>query len=192
MKRTATIKRKTNETDIKIKINIDGEGKYKINTGIKFFDHMLETLSKHSYMDLNITATGDLEVDDHHTVEDVGIVLGEAFNKAIGNKKGIRRMSDATIPMDDSEAKVAIDISGRSYCNMNLNFQNEKIGDLTSDIIIHFFESFATSAKINIYGKTEGSNDHHKAEALFKALAKSLHYATIIENDRIPSTKGKL
>ncbi len=192
MKRTATIKRKTNETDIKIKINIDGEGKYKINTGIKFFDHMLETLSKHSYMDLNITATGDLEVDDHHTVEDVGIVLGEAFNKAIGNKKGIRRMSDATIPMDDSVAKVAIDISGRSYCNMNLNFQNEKIGDLTSDIIIHFFESFATSAKINIYGKTEGSNDHHKAEALFKALAKSLHYATIIENDRIPSTKGKL
>ncbi len=192
MKRSATVTRKTKETDIKIKINIDGEGKYKINTGIKFFDHMLETLSRHSYMDLNIKATGDLEVDDHHTVEDVGIVLGEAFNKAIGDKKGIRRMSDATIPMDDSVAKVAIDISGRSYCNMTLNFQNEKIGDLTSDIIIHFFESFATSAKINIYGKTEGSNDHHKAEALFKALAKSLHYATIIETDRIPSTKGRL
>lgn len=192
MKRIATITRKTNETDIKIKLNIDGEGKYKINTGIKFFDHMLETLSKHSYMDLTIKAIGDLEVDDHHTVEDVGITLGEAFNKAIGNKKGIRRMSDATIPMDDAVAKVAIDISGRSYCNMNLNFQNEKIGDLTSDILIHFFESFATSAKINIYGKVDGSNDHHKAEALFKALAKSLHYACIIETDRIPSTKGKI
>lgn len=192
MKRNATVTRKTKETDIKIKINIDGEGKYKIDTGIKFFDHMLETLSRHSYIDLNIKATGDLEIDDHHTVEDVGIVLGEAFNKAIGDKKGIRRMSDATIPMDDSIAKIAIDISGRSYCNMHLNFQNEKIGDLTSDIIIHFFETFATNAKINIYGKAEGSNDHHKAEALFKALAKALHYATIIETDKIPSTKGKI
>ena len=192
MKRSATVTRKTKETDIKIKINIDGEGKYKIDTGIKFFDHMLETLSRHSYIDLNIKATGDLEIDDHHTVEDVGIVLGEAFNKAIGDKKGIRRMSDATIPMDDSIAKIAIDISGRSYCNMHLNFQNEKIGDLTSDIIIHFFETFATNAKINIYGKAEGSNDHHKAEALFKALAKALHYATIIETDKIPSTKGKI
>lgn len=190
MKRSRTVSRKTKETNIKITLNIDGEGKYNIDTGIKFFDHMLEALSKHSYIDLDIKAIGDIEVDDHHTVEDVGILLGEAFNKALGDKKGIRRMSDATIPMDDSVAKVAIDISGRSYCNMDLKFQNEKIGDLTSDIIIHFFESFAGSGKINIYGKVEGSNDHHKAEALFKAFAKTLHYATIIENDKIPSTKG--
>lgn len=153
---------------------------------------MLESFSKHSYIDLNIKAIGDTEIDDHHTVEDVGILLGEAFNKAIGDKRGIRRMADATIPMDDSLATVAIDISGRSYCNMNLKFNNDKIGDLTADIIVHFFESFANSGKINIYGTIEGSNDHHKAEALFKAFAKSLHYACVIENDKIPSTKGVL
>ena len=192
MKRTAKVSRKTSETDINIEINLDGEGNYNIDTGVNFFNHMLESFSKHSYIDLNIKAIGDTEIDDHHTVEDVGILLGEAFNKAIGDKRGIRRMADATIPMDDSLATVAIDISGRSYCNMNLKFNNDKIGDLTADIIVHFFESFANSGKINIYGTIEGSNDHHKAEALFKAFAKSLHYACIIENDKIPSTKGVL
>ena len=190
--RTAEISRKTSETDINIEINLDGEGNYNIDTGVNFFNHMLESFSKHSYIDLNIKAIGDTEIDDHHTVEDVGILLGEAFNKAIGDKRGIRRMADATIPMDDSLATVAIDISGRSYCNMNLKFNNDKIGDLTADIIVHFFESFANSGKINIYGTIEGSNDHHKAEALFKAFAKSLHYACVIENDKIPSTKGVL
>jgi imidazoleglycerol-phosphate dehydratase len=192
MKRTAKVSRKTSETDIDIEINLDGKGDYNIDTGINFFNHMLESFSKHSYIDLNIKAVGDIEIDDHHTIEDVGILLGTAFNEAIGDKKGIRRMADATIPMDDSVATIAIDISGRSYCNMNLKFKNDKIGDLTSDIIVHFFESFASSAKINIYGTIEGSNDHHKAEALFKAFAKSLHYACIIENDSIPSTKGVL
>ena len=192
MKRTAKVSRKTSETDINIEINLDGEGNYNIDTGVNFFNHMLESFSKHSYIDLNIKAIGDTEIDDHHTVEDVGILLGEAFNKAIGDKRGIRRMADATIPMDDSLATVAIDISGRSYCNMNLKFNNDKIGDLTADIIVHFFESFANSGKINIYGTIEGSNDHHKAEALFKAIAKSLHYACVIENDKIPSTKGVL
>ncbi|MBX7076927.1 MAG: imidazoleglycerol-phosphate dehydratase HisB [Methanobacteriaceae archaeon] len=192
MKRTAKVSRKTSETDINIEINLDGEGNYNIDTGVNFFNHMLESFSKHSYIDLNIKAIGDTEIDDHHTVEDVGILLGEAFNKAIGDKRGIRRMADATIPMDDSLATVAIDISGRSYCNMNLKFNNDKIGDLTADIIVHFFESFANSGKINIYGTIEGSNDHHKAEALFKAFAKSLHYACVIENDKIPSTKGVL
>ncbi|MDD2643491.1 MAG: imidazoleglycerol-phosphate dehydratase HisB [Methanobacteriaceae archaeon] len=192
MERTAKVNRKTSETDINIELNIDGEGNYDIDTGINFFNHMLESFSKHSYMDLKIKAIGDIEVDDHHTVEDIGILLGTAFNKAVGDKKGIRRMADATIPMDDSVAKIAIDISGRNYCNMDLKFKNDKIGDMTSDIIIHFFESFASSAKINIYGTVKGSNDHHKAEALFKAFAKSLHYACIIENDKIPSTKGVL
>ena len=192
MKRTAKVSRKTSETDINIEINLDGEGNFNIDTGVNFFNHMLESFSKHSYIDLNIKAIGDTEIDDHHTVEDVGILLGEAFNKAIGDKRGIRRMADATIPMDDSLATVAIDISGRSYCNMNLKFNNDKIGDLTADIIVHFFESFANSGKINIYGTIEGSNDHHKAEALFKAFAKSLHYACVIENDKIPSTKGVL
>ncbi|MDD4593944.1 MAG: imidazoleglycerol-phosphate dehydratase HisB [Methanobacteriaceae archaeon] len=192
MERTAKVNRKTSETDINIELNIDGEGNYDIDTGINFFNHMLESFSKHSYMDLKIKAIGDIEVDDHHTVEDIGILLGTAFNKAVGDKKGIRRMADATIPMDDSVAKIAIDISGRNYCNMDLKFKNDKIGDMTSDIIIHFFESFASSAKINIYGTVKGSNDHHKAEALFKAFAKSLHYACIKENNKIPNNKGVL
>ena len=165
MTRTAKVSRKTSETDIEIELNID---------------------------DLNIKAIGDIEIDDHHTVEDVGILLGEAFFEAIGDKKGIRRMGHAIVPMDDSVATVAIDISGRSYCNMDLDFKHDKIGDLSSDVVVHFFESFASSAKINIYGTCEGANDHHKAEALFKAFAKSLYDACKIEHDEILSTKGVL
>ena len=192
MKRYANISRKTSESDISIKINLDGKGDYNISTGINFFNHMLESFSKHSMIDLEVIAEGDIEVDDHHTIEDVGIVLGEAFIEAIGDKKGIKRMAHAIVPMDESVSTVAIDISGRSYCNMDLNFKNEKIGDMTSDIIIHFFESFAFSAKLNIYGKVEGFNDHHKAEATFKAFAKAIKEAIIIEHDQIPSTKGIL
>ena len=127
MTRIAKVSRKTSETDIEIELNIDGTGKYEIDTGVHFFNHMLESFSKHSFIDLNIKAVGDIEIDDHHTVEDVGILLGEAFAEAIGDKKGIRRMGHAIVPMDDSVATVAIDISGRSYCNMNLNFKNDKI-----------------------------------------------------------------
>ena len=192
MERTAKVSRKTSETDIEIELNIDGTGKYNIDTGVNFFNHMLESFSKHSFIDLDIKAIGDVEIDDHHTVEDVGILLGEAFAEAIGDKKGIRRMGHAIVPMDDSVATVAIDISGRSYCNMSLDFKNDKIGDLTSDIIVHFFESFASSGKINIYGICEGANDHHKAEAVFKAFAKSLYDACKIEHDEILSTKGVL
>ena len=192
MTRIAKVSRKTSETDIEIELNIDGTGKYEIDTGVNFFNHMLESFSKHNFIDLKIKATGDVEIDDHHTVEDVGILLGEAFAEAIGDKKGIRRMGHAIIPMDDSVATVAIDISGRSYCNMKLDFKNEKIGDLTSDIIVHFFESFASSGKINIYGTCEGANDHHKAEAIFKAFAKSMYDACKIEHDEILSTKGVL
>lgn len=192
MTRTAKVSRKTSETDIEIELNIDGTGKYEIDTGVNFFNHMLESFSRHSFMDLKIKAIGDIEIDDHHTVEDVGILLGEAFAQAIGDKKGIRRMGHAIVPMDDSVATVAIDISGRSYCNMDLDFKHDKIGDLSSDVVVHFFESFASSGKINIYGTCEGANDHHKAEALFKAFAKSLYDGCKIEHDEILSTKGVL
>ena len=192
MTRTSKVSRKTSETDIEIELNIDGTGKYNIDTGVNFFNHMLESFSKHSFIDLNIKAIGDIEIDDHHTVEDVGILLGEAFLEAIGDKKGIRRMGHAIVPMDDSVATVAIDISGRSYCNMKLDFKNDKIGDMSSDVVVHFYESFASSGKINIYGTCEGANDHHKAEALFKAFAKSLYDACKIEHDEILSTKGVL
>jgi imidazoleglycerol-phosphate dehydratase len=192
MTRISNVSRKTSETDISIKMNLDGEGKYDIETGINFFNHMLESFSKHSMIDLDVKAVGDIEIDDHHTIEDVGILLGEAFLEAIGDKKGIKRMAHAIVPMDESVSTVAIDISGRSYCNMSLDFKNEKIGDMTSDIIIHFFESFVSSAKLNIYGTVEGANDHHKAEAVFKAFAKALKEAIKIEHDQIPSTKGVL
>ncbi|MDO5823199.1 imidazoleglycerol-phosphate dehydratase HisB [Methanobrevibacter sp.] len=192
MTRNANVSRKTSETEIAVKLNLDGTGKYNISTGVNFFNHMLESFSKHSMVDLDIQASGDIEIDDHHTIEDVGILLGDAFSEAIGDKKGIKRMAHAIVPMDESVATVAIDISGRSYCNMDLSFKNEKIGDMTSDIVIHFFESFSSSAKVNIYGTVEGANDHHKAEAIFKAFAKSVKEAIKVEHNQIPSTKGVL
>ena len=192
MSRNSDVSRKTSETDIAIKMNLDGTGKYNISTGINFFNHMLESFSKHSMIDLDVNAIGDIEIDDHHTIEDVGILLGEAFLEAIGDKVGIKRMAHAIVPMDESVATVAIDISGRSYCNMDLDFKNEKIGDMTADIVVHFFESFASSAKLNIYGEVQGVNDHHKCEAIFKAFAKALKDAVKIEHDQIPSTKGVL
>ena len=192
MSRTANVERITSETDIKINMDLDGEGKYDISTGVNFFNHMLEAFSKHSMIDLEINAVGDIEIDDHHTIEDVGILLGEAFSQAIGDKIGIRRMAHAIVPMDESVATVAVDISGRSYCNMELNFKNEKIGDMTADIVVHFFESFASSAKLNIYGEVKGVNDHHKCEAIFKAFAKAMKDAIKVEHNQLPSTKGVL
>ena len=192
MSRISKKTRRTSETEITIKMNLDGNGKYNISTGVNFFNHMLESFSKHSMIDLDIKADGDIHIDDHHTIEDVGILLGEVFLEAIGDKRGIKRIAHAMVPMDESISTVAVDISGRAYCNMDLKFKNEKIGDMTSDIIIHFFESFSSSAKINIYGKVEGVNDHHKAEAVFKAFAKSMKEAIKIENNQIPSTKGIL
>ena len=192
MSRNSNVSRETSETKIDIKMNLDGIGSYDISTGVNFFNHMLESFSKHSMIDLDIQAVGDIEIDDHHTIEDVGILMGEAFLVAIGDKKGIKRMAHAIVPMDESVATVAVDISGRSYCNMDLSFKNDKIGDMTADVTVHFFESFASSAKLNIYGRVEGANDHHKAEALFKAFAKSLKEAVKIEHDQIPSTKGVL
>jgi imidazoleglycerol-phosphate dehydratase len=190
MVRIATVERKTSETDIKLKINLDGNGNYNIDTGIKFFNHMLESFSKHSFFDLELKAIGDIDIDDHHLIEDLGIVLGEGFLKALGDKKGIKRMAHAIVPMDDSLSTVAIDISGRSYSFVNISFNNYKIGDMTSEIIPHFFESFASTAKININANVVGTNDHHKVESLFKGFAKALKEAVKIEHDKIPSTKG--
>ena len=190
MERKKKLSRKTSETSITLSIDLDGEGNSDINTGIEFFDHMLASFAKHSLFNLEVEAVGDIEVDDHHTVEDVGILLGEALNDALGNKKGIKRMAHALVPMDESLAMVAIDISGRSYTVLDLNFKNEKIGNLSTENIGHFLESLARTGKINLHTRCEGENDHHQAEALFKALAQSLYESTRIIHQSIPSTKG--
>ncbi len=190
--RKKTLSRKTNETDIKISLDLDGEGLFNINTGIEFFNHMLDSFAKHGFFDLEVNAKGDTGVDDHHTVEDVGILLGKIYNEAIGDKKGIRRMAHAIVPMDDALATVAVDISGRSYSVLNFEFNKPKVGDLSTENVEHFFESFANSAEININAKVDGENDHHKIEALFKSFARALKEASIIEHESIPSTKGIL
>jgi imidazoleglycerol-phosphate dehydratase len=190
--REKTLSRKTSETDIKISLDLDGEGHFNNETGIEFFNHMLDSFAKHGYFNLEVNAKGDVGVDDHHTVEDVGILLGEVYNKAIGDKKGIRRMAHAIVPMDDALATVAVDISGRSYAVLDIEFNKPKVGDLSTENVEHFFESFANSARININAKVEGENDHHKIEALFKSFARALTDASIIEHDSIPSTKGIL
>ena len=190
--RKKTMSRKTNETDIKISLDLDGEGLFNINTGIEFFNHMLDSFAKHGFFDLEVNAKGDTGVDDHHTVEDVGILLGKVYNEAIGDKKGIKRMAHAIVPMDDALATVAVDISGRSYSVLNFQFKKPKVGDLSTENVEHFFESFANSAEININAKVDGENDHHKIEALFKSFARALKEASIIEHESIPSTKGIL
>jgi imidazoleglycerol-phosphate dehydratase len=190
--RKKTLSRKTSETDIKITLDLDGKGQFNNETGIEFFDHMLDSFAKHGYFNLEIKAKGDVGVDDHHTVEDVGILLGEVYNKAIGDKKGIKRMAHAIVPMDDALATVAVDISGRSYSVLSIGFNKPKVGDLSTENVEHFFESFANSARININAKVEGDNDHHKIEALFKSFARALKDASTIEHDSIPSTKGIL
>lgn len=190
--RKQKMSRKTSETDIKISLNLDGRGETNIKTGIEFFDHMLNSFAKHGFFDLEVEAKGDIGVDDHHTVEDVGILLGEVFNKAIADKKGIIRMAHSIVPMDDALATVAVDISGRNYTVLDFNFRNANVGELSTENIGHFFTSFANSAKININAKVEGENDHHKIEVLFKSLARALKEASIIEHNSIPSTKGIL
>jgi len=190
--RKQTMSRKTSETDIKITINLDGNGDYDVDTGIEFFDHMLNSFAKHGFFDLIVKAEGDTGVDDHHTVEDVGILLGEVYKEAIGDKKGIKRFSHAIIPMDDSLATVAVDISGRSYSVLNIVFKKPKVGDMSTENVEHFFESFANSARININANVTGENDHHKIEALFKSFARALKDASSIEHDTVPSTKGVL
>jgi len=191
--RNAKIERKTKETQISLELNLDGNGKSSIDTPLKFLNHMLENFSKHSRFDLNVIARGDVEVDDHHLVEDVGICLGRALEKALGDKKGITRMGCAIVPMDDALATVALDLSGRAYAKINIpfsEFKEGKLGDLSKENIPHFFESFALNGKFNLHMKVEGKNDHHKVEACFKALAKALYDAVYPSGSEIPSTKG--
>jgi len=188
--RKAVISRSTKETSIKIELNIDGTGQVEITTGILFFDHMLNQVAQHGLFDLKISASGP---DEHHVVEDVAICLGQAFSKALGERKGIVRMADSTIPMDESLATVALDISGRGYMVMDAAFEHQMIGELNTDLIRHFLVSFAVESKMNINVRVHcGINDHHKAEAIFKALARSLDKATMIDGriaDILPSTK---
>ncbi|MEW6010630.1 MAG: imidazoleglycerol-phosphate dehydratase HisB [Euryarchaeota archaeon] len=190
--RKKKMSRKTSETDIQIMLNVDGKGEYDIDTGVEFFNHMLESFARHGFFDLKVKAQGDVGVDDHHTVEDVGLLLGEVFKKALGDKKGIKRMAHAIIPMDEALATVAVDISGRSYCVLDMEFKKQKVGDLSTENVSHFLKSFAQNAGLNINAKLEGENDHHQIEALFKSLARALKEAVVVEHDMIPSTKGVL
>jgi imidazoleglycerol-phosphate dehydratase/histidinol-phosphatase len=192
-KRKAVLERKTNETDIKIELNLDGTGKSKIETGLPFFDHMLDQLARHGGMDLDITVKGDLEVDEHHTIEDTAIALGEVFYVSLGNKLGIERYG-FTLPMDDCLAQVAIDFGGRSWLVWDADFKREKIGELPTEMFFHFFKSFADGAKANLNIKAEGNNEHHKIEAIFKAFAKAIKVAVKRDPDKLilPSTKGLL
>jgi imidazoleglycerol-phosphate dehydratase/histidinol-phosphatase len=189
--RTCTIERKTKETEISMSVNIDGTGICDINTGLKFFDHMLEQISKHGLIDLKIDVKGDLEVDEHHTIEDTAIVLGEAFLKALENKKGMERYG-FLLPMDDCLAQVAIDFGGRNWFEWQVNFNREKIGDVPTEMFYHFFKSFSDNAKCNLNIKCEGQNEHHKIEGVFKAFAKAIKMAVKrdINNNTLPSTKG--
>ncbi len=190
--RKATINRKTNETDINITINLDGSGQSAISTGIGFFDHMLEQVSKHGNIDLSIDLKGDLEIDEHHTIEDVAITFGEAFLKALGSKKGIERYG-FLLPMDDCLAQVALDFGGRPWLVWESVFKREKIGEMPTEMFMHFFKSFSDAAKCNLNIKAEGENEHHKIEAIFKAFAKAIKMAISKTNNySIPSTKGSL
>lgn len=190
--REASKRRKTNETDITIAVNLDGNGKSNISTGIGFFDHMLEQLSKHGGIDLKINVKGDLEIDEHHTIEDVAICLGETFQEALGSKKGIERYG-FLLPMDDCLAQVAIDFGGRSWLVWDTSFKREMIGEMPTEMFMHFFKSFTDGAKCNLNIKAEGENEHHKIESIFKAFAKAIKMAVRQTNDfSIPSTKGVL
>ena len=191
--RSASIERKTNETDIFINLNLDGTGKSKIETGIAFFDHMLDQIARHGQMDLEILVKGDLEVDEHHTIEDTAIALGEVFAKALGNKLGIERYGFC-LPMDDCLAQVAIDFGGRNWLVWETEFKREMVGKMPTEMFNHFFKSFSDGAKANINIKAEGTNEHHKIEAIFKAFAKAIKVAVKRDTEKmiLPSTKGML
>lgn len=191
--RRVSYERKTNETDIKLQLNLDGNGKSKIDTGIPFFDHMIDQLARHGAMDIKLSVKGDLEVDEHHTIEDTAIALGESFAKALGNKLGIERYGFC-LPMDDCLAQVAIDFGGRNWLVWETEFKREMIGKMPTEMFIHFFKSFSDGAKANINIKAEGANEHHKIEAIFKAFAKAIKVAIKRDPDKmiLPSTKGSL
>ena len=193
--REATVERKTKETQISLYLNVDGQGKANVDTGIGFLDHMITLLATHGLFDITIEAHGDLQVDDHHTAEDVFICLGRALDQALGSRIGIVRTAHAYVPMDEALARVAIDLGGRPYCIFEANFVTPKVGSLGTDLIFHLFETFAIHARMNLHAHIlYGRNDHHKVEALFKALARALDGATLPDSRRgdVPSTKGTL
>jgi imidazoleglycerol-phosphate dehydratase/histidinol-phosphatase len=191
--RIGRIKRVTNETEIGIEINLDGSGKAEISTGIGFFDHMLELLARHSSIDLRVQVNGDLHVDEHHTIEDTALALGEAFTQALSDKRGIERYG-FLLPMEDSVAEVAVDFSGRPYLKWETEFKREKIGEMPTEMFKHFFKSFCDTSKSNLYVKAVGENEHHKIESIFKGFARAVKSAVKINpgSDEIPSTKGVL
>ena len=194
--RTATITRKTAVTDITVQIDLDGTGRYDNQTGVGFFDHMLDQLSRHALIDMTIRATGDLHIDDHHTVEDVGIALGQALTQALADKRGIRRYGSCLLPMDDAQVRAALDLSGRPFLVWNLDMPTAKIGTFDTELVREFFQAFATHGGITLHvDKLHGFNSHHIAEAAFKAVARALREAVEPDPrraDAIPSTKGTL
>ena len=191
--RKGTLERKTNETDIRLTLNLDGSGKVSVATGIPFFDHMLHAMAKHGGFDLTCTVKGDLGVDCHHTVEDTGIVLGDAIRKAIGNGEGISRFSHAIIPMDEALATVALDCGGRGYLVYTGTFGGQSVGGIQADIFEHFFHTLCTKAGITAHVSFTGRNDHHKCEAVFKAFGIALSHAVAMSGKKgVPSTKGRL
>ena len=196
MSRQAVVKRKTDETNIKISLDIDGTGKREINTPVGFLSHMLDLFAKVGLFDLTIKATGDTWIDEHHTVEDIGICLGEAFTSALGDKRGINRYGFFILPMDEALATVVIDFAGRYSFKFECPFEREKVGDLPTELVKHFWDAFAKNAKVNLFIKVEyGENDHHKIEAIFKAVARAIRIATTLDKratDQIPSTKESL
>jgi imidazoleglycerol-phosphate dehydratase len=195
-KRSAEIDRKTAETQIALRLTIEGKGRYNISTGIRFLDHMLELFTRHGAFDLELTCKGDLDVDQHHTVEDVGIALGEAFDRALGDKKGIMRAGYFLMPMDETLGIAAVDLSGRVYSIIDTKVKTRLVGDLQSELVDDFFEGFARGARANVHLKTMyGRSNHHKVEALFKAFARALRFASTRDaqlGDMLPSTKGLL
>jgi imidazoleglycerol-phosphate dehydratase len=195
MTRVATVERKTSETDIVVELELDGTGRHEISTGVGFFDHMLTAVAVHGLFDLTVQAKGDLHIDTHHTIEDVGLVLGQALDKALGDRRGIQRMGHAYVTMDEALGFVAVDLSGRPYCVFNGQWHTPVIGQMPTDLVQHFFESVAVTGRLNLHARVEyGRNDHHQAEALFKALARALRMAVAMDPRRtdVASTKGVL
>jgi imidazoleglycerol-phosphate dehydratase len=194
--RSATIKRKTKETDIEVTVNLDGTGVANVATGIGFFDHMLDLLARHSRIDISVNAVGDLHIDHHHTTEDVGIALGQAVKQALGEMKGISRYADVHVPMDEALTRVAIDISGRPFLVFRAEFVRDKVGTFDTELVQEWFQAFAMNSGITLHAETlYGSNDHHIAESCFKGLARALRTAVAIDpraRDEVPSTKGSL
>ncbi len=194
MTRTAAVERSTRETRVSVALDLDGSGEGEISTGVGFFDHLLTSLSHHSLIDLTVKTEGDLHIDDHHTVEDTALVLGEALAVALGDRSGISRFADARVPMDEAVAEAVLDVSGRPYAVIDLPFTTERIGNLTTQNIAHALEAFTRTAGLTLHLSARGANDHHIAEAAFKALARALRSAVAVDPRRtgIPSTKGTL